>query len=284
MTPTLEPPGGEALSVLFEREGLPRFDLPEPLLAAYGGGLGFERPRLFANFVASLDGVVALPGGGDSGQVVSGKSDADRFVMGMLRACADAVIVGAGTFRRSPGHLWHPEAIYPKGAAWFAEARRRLGLAAHPKLVLVTASGAIDAGAPAMRDAVIVTGRDGERQLRSSLPEGAELAVLGTEGVEPAALVAMLRGRGLQLLLTEGGPSFFAELLAAGLVDELFLTSSPKVFGRFGNDGRKSLADGRDLGGVALELAGVRRHGSHLFLRYVRGRGMLGSAAEIEVP
>jgi riboflavin biosynthesis pyrimidine reductase len=274
MTPTLELPGGERLSVLFEREGLPRFDLPEPLLSAYGGGLGFPRPRLFANFVASLDGVVALPGEGDSGQVVSGKNGADRFVMGMLRACADAVIVGAGTFRRSPGHLWHPEAIYPKGAALFAEVRRRLGLAPHPKLVLVTASGAIDAAAPATRDALIVTGRNGERRLRPSLPEGAELVVLGTEEVDRVALVATLRGRGLPLILTEGGPSLLADLLAAGLVDELFLTSSPKVFGRFTNDGRKSLVDGRDLGGAALTLAGVRRHGSHLFLRYVTDRGV----------
>ena|SRR5438128_359394 len=272
MTPTLELPGGEALSVLFERDGLPRFDLPEPLLAVYGEGLGFERPRLFANFVASLDGVVALPGEAESGQIVSGKSEADRFVMGMLRACADAVIVGAGTFRRSSRHLWHPEAIYPMAAPWFAEARRRLGLAVRPKLVLVTASGAIDPDAPAMRDAVIVTGRNGERRLRQSLPDGAELAVLGAEGIDPKALVAMLHARGLQLLLTEGGPSLFAELLAADLVDELFLTSSPKVFGRLANDGRKSLVDGRDLGGASLALAGVRRHGSHLFLRYVTDR------------
>jgi riboflavin biosynthesis pyrimidine reductase len=271
MSHGLELSGGEALSVLFERAGLPRFDvLPEPLLALYGGTLGFTRPRLFANFVASLDGVVALSAGGESGQIISGKSEADRFVMGLLRACADAVIVGASTFRRSSQHLWHAEAIYPKAAPWFAETRRRLGLAPKPKLVLVTASGAIDPGAPAVGDALIVTCRRGEGRLRATaLPQGAEIAVLGSDGVNPAELVALLHARGSELLLTEGGPTLFSALLQACVVDELFLTSSPKLFGRFADDGRKSLADGRDLGGAALALASVKRHGSHLFLRYM---------------
>src|SRR5205814_8393664 len=62
----------------------------------YGGN-----PRwtgVAANFVESLDGVVALPEArGESGGVVSGGSEADRFIMGLLRACADAVLIGAGT-------------------------------------------------------------------------------------------------------------------------------------------------------------------------------------------
>jgi riboflavin biosynthesis pyrimidine reductase len=64
----------------------------------------------------------------------------------------------------------------------------------------------------------------------------------------------------------------FAELVQQALVDELFLTSSPALFGRFPNDDRKSLTDGLDLGGARLELDSVRRHGSHLFLRYTFNR------------
>jgi hypothetical protein len=59
-----------------------------------------------------------------------------------------------------------------------------------------------------------------------------------------------------------------AELVAANLLDELFVTSSPSLFGRFAHDGRKSLADGIDLAGAPLELMSARRNGSHLFLRY----------------
>jgi len=49
---------GPTFELLFERSGLPSFPLPAPLLAAYGGALGFESPRVFANFVSSVDGVV----------------------------------------------------------------------------------------------------------------------------------------------------------------------------------------------------------------------------------
>jgi riboflavin biosynthesis pyrimidine reductase len=256
------------LEVLFEREDLPRFELPAPLVTAYGGGLGFSRPRLFANFVASLDGVVALPEGGESGQIISGKNQADRFVMGMLRACAEAVIIGAGTFRRSTGHLWRAQTIFPGAAAAFAEARRGLGLAPEPRLVLLSGAGELDPDAPAVRDALIVTTRKSEAKLRASLPATAEVVALDSDPIAPTELVALLHQRGYRLLLTEGGPSLFAELMDAKLVDEVFLTSSPKLFGHTLGDQRKSLIFGRDLGGMPLDLVSVRRQGSHLFLRY----------------
>lgn len=259
--------------VLHERIGLARFDLPEALVEAYGGGLGFDRPRLVANFVASVDGVVALPEGGESGQIISGKNEADRFLMGLLRACSEAVIVGAGTFRRSADHLWRAGAIYPKAAAHFAEARRRLGLPPEPKFVVLTASGLLDAAAPALADALIVTTRQNQATLRASLPASAEVVVLESDPIAPRELVALLHERGYRLILTEGGPTLFAEFLADSVVDELFLTTAPSLFGRGPTDQRKSLVFGQELDGTPLELLGVRRHGSHLFLRYaVAGR------------
>ena len=84
------------LQLLFEREGLPSFDLPEPLRTDYGGGFGLPERCLYANFVASVDGVVALRTQEESGHIISGGSEADRFVMGLLRACAGRW----GTFHR----------------------------------------------------------------------------------------------------------------------------------------------------------------------------------------
>jgi riboflavin biosynthesis pyrimidine reductase len=259
------------LELLFERPGLTHFELPAPLVAGYAGKIGFTRPRVFANFVASLDGVVALPSGGESGQIVSGNSKPDRFVMGLLRSCADAVIVGAGTFRRSPGHLWHPDVIYPPAAAEFAEARAALGLSPTPTLVLVTASGEIDVSQPAARGALFVTTPRGEAALRARAPS-ARIAVLGSDEVRFTEVLALLRAQGFELVLTEGGPTLLARLVTESALDELFLTSSPRLFGRYAGDERKSLADGLDLGGAELELLSARRHGSHLFLRYAMAR------------
>jgi riboflavin biosynthesis pyrimidine reductase len=261
-------PGGQPLELLFEHSDLPRLELPSELIASYGGTLGFESPCVYANFVASLDGVVALAGDAESGQIISGKNPADRFVMGLLRSCADAVLVGAGTFRKSPGHLWLPDRIYPAAGAFFAEARQRLGLAAKPQFVLVSASGEIDIGEAALEGALIVTTRGGENRLRGRVPESTRVVVLDADRVHLPAVLDLLRAEGMPRVLTEGGPTLFSELVAAKSLDQLFVTSSPALFGRFAADGRKSLAEGFDLGGAQFELLSARRHRSHLFLRY----------------
>ena len=253
---------------LFERDGLPRFGLPAALAEIYGGDFGLARPVLYANFVSSVDGVVALPEGGESGRIVSGNSEADRFVMGLLRAAADAVLIGAGSFRKADGDPWHPESVYPAAGASFAELRRQLGLRPHPLLVVVTASGNIDLAHPALRDCLVITTPTGEARLRGALPSGGRIAVIEAQHMGGRALLDLLHAQGLQGVLTEGGPSLVGQLLEEGLVDDLFLTTSPRLFGRWSGDGRKSLVEGIDLGGRSLTLSSVRRHESHLFLRY----------------
>jgi riboflavin biosynthesis pyrimidine reductase len=134
--------------------------------------------------------------------------------------------------------------------------------------VLLSGSGDLDPNEPAAADAWLFTTQKGEARLRGKLPSRTRLTVVDAERVTPEAVLEALHREGLRRVLTEGGPSLFAELVSRRLVDELFLTSSPALFGRFPNDARKSLTDGLDLQGVRLELGSVRRHGSHLFLRY----------------
>lgn len=255
---------------LFEREGLPFFGLPPALAASYGGDFGLTRPGLYANFVSSADGVVALAGaGGESGRVISGDSEPDRFVMALLRACADAVVVGAGTFRKASGDLWHAGNVYPAAEGLFADLRKQLGSRRpHPLLVIVTASGRIDPLQPALRDSLIVTTPDGEAQLRGTLPPGARVAVLDSHPITGRSLMELLDAENLPIVLTEGGPSLVGQLVQEGVVDELFLTTSPRLFGRQANDGRKSLIEGVDLASQSLDLLSLRRHESHVFLRY----------------
>jgi len=72
-------------------------------------------------------------------------------------------------------------------------------------------------------------------------------------------IVQRIRADGHQRILCEGGPGLFTWLISAGLVDEIFLTLSPRLFGRFAGDGRKALTDGRDLQGKPLQLRSLRR-------------------------
>jgi riboflavin biosynthesis pyrimidine reductase len=262
------------LELLFEGAELARFGLSASLAAPYGGDFGVDASHTYANFVSSLDGVVALGEGGESGHIISGDSEADRFVMALLRACADAVVIGAGTFRRTPGAFWHAAYVYPPLAEAFADLRKQLGLRVHPLLVLVTASGRLDTTQPAVQTALIATTRTGEEKLRGALPAGARVVAFDDHAIRLASLFELLRSEGLGRLLTEGGPTLVGELTKADLIDELFLTISPRLYGRSLGDGKKSLIHGVELEGRALALSSARRHGSHLFLRYALGKSL----------
>ena len=112
----------------------------------------------------------------------------------------------------------------------------------------------------------------GAEQLAAAVPEATTVVSLGPgPEVDVRAAFDLLAARGRRLVLSEGGPHVFGSLLAAGLVDELFLTISPLLVGRSGLDERLALVEGEDLlpdGPVRGRLLGVRRDESHLFLRY----------------
>jgi riboflavin biosynthesis pyrimidine reductase len=261
------------LDVLYEAGGLPRVDLPQVLEEEYGGALRLERSGLVTNFVQTIDGVVAIPDVPKSNALVADGSDADRFVMSLLRAVADAVVVGSGTLRASPRGLWTAEQVYPTRAGELAELRRRLGLAAKPERVVLTGSGAIPETHPVLADgALVLTTEGGAARLAGRLPKAASVIPLGGgERVDAREAVGYLRDRGHELILSEAGPHVLASLLEAGLVDELFLTVSPLVAGRSPSSERWGFVEGHEAlpdHVVRARVLGVRRAGEHLFLRY----------------
>ncbi|MBW3589189.1 MAG: dihydrofolate reductase family protein [Actinobacteria bacterium] len=262
----------QGLEVLFEEQGLPELDLPPSLRDLYGGSIGFDGPLTYANFVTSLDGVAALPKIKDSPVVLSGKSEADRFVMGLLRALADAVVIGAGTMRNAEGHLWTADYVYPALAEDFQKLRGQLKRSTHPALIVLTASGKIPPSHPALeRGAIFLTNEQTAKDLSVTLPKTCRVEVLGSGSrLDPKELQRFLHSEGFGSVLSEAGPELFAQLMGAGLVDELFLTSSPRVAGR-ANEPRPGFVDGLEFlpnAEVSGKLASVRRSGSYLFLRY----------------
>lgn len=259
------------LETLFDSSQPGLKSLPAGLSQTYGGELGLRRAGLVANFVSSLDGVVALDAHTPP-SVISAGSDADRFVMGLLRSHASAVLIGAGTLRAEPNHIWTPEFIYPPEASSFAELRRSLGLPGTPRLVVVSARGEIDSSAPALEmGALVLTTPEGSARLRGRLPAASKLAVLGQgHYIEPSEILQLLRAEGHELVLTEGGPTLLGRFLKADLVDELFLTLSPLLAGSEGA-GRRHLVEAVGFESKCLPraaLKSVRRSGSHLILRY----------------
>jgi riboflavin biosynthesis pyrimidine reductase len=265
------------LDLLYEPAGLERFPLPPALGEAYGGTLGFAPSCVFANFVSTIDGVVAIPSLAASNRLIAGASRADRFVMGLLRASSDAVVIGAGTLAGSPNSTWTPARAYPEAASGFAELRRRLGRDGEPELVVLSARGSLDPGHPALAEGALILSTElGSERLRARLPAGCDLVAIGPgPQLDAHAIIAALRQRGHGRILSEGGPHAIAPLLEAGLVDELFLTISPLLLGRTPTEERLALVEGADLLNgepPAAQLLGVRRADAHLFLRYALGR------------
>ena len=227
---------------------------------------------MYSNFVSSIDGVATLGEGTSAGSTISGKYPADRFLMGLLRACADAVVLGAGTLRATPGHLWTPAHVFPQQADSFAGLRRSLGRSPEPKLVVITARGMVDASHVAIQHgALIFTTKTGADACRQEVPATCEVVAMGEgDEVDLAAVIDELRNRNLGVLLTEGGPHLMGQLIDRGLLSEAFLTVSPVVAGRAA-ERRLGMVEGVELlpkRGVWSRLLSTRRHGDYLFLRY----------------
>jgi riboflavin biosynthesis pyrimidine reductase len=261
------------LERLYEAPHLPGYPLPAALERLHEGPLGFETPRVFANFVSSIDGVVALPNVDASPAVIGGASEADRFMMGLLRACAGAVLIGAGTLRAEPAHRWSPDHVYPQAADDFARLRRQLNLDARPEVVVVTGTGDLDPATGVLEEgALVLTTTKGAGRLAGRLPASSTVAVVNEgDQVEIDKAIAIVHSRGHQLILSEGGPNILGQLLRYQILDELFVTVSPTLFGRTAEQTRPGLVEGVDLFSPSTprpEVLSVRRHRSHLFVRY----------------
>ena len=123
--------------------------------------------------------------------------------------------------------------VCPAAADGYAALRRSLGRAGHPRLAAVTARGDVPAGHPAVRaGALILTTAAGARRLHGRLPSGCTIFDLGERPALPAGdLLGAVRACGGDTMLTEGGPRLLGQLVAEGLLEELFLTASPVLPG-----------------------------------------------------
>ncbi len=273
----------EPLETLYELQRGSDLPLPRELTALYGRlqfPPHFGRPYVFGNFVSTLDGVVTLnepdhASGGD----ISGFNQQDRMVMGLLRSIADVVIVGAGTLRVEPNHQWTAEYIYPSLAEEYSLLRTSLGKSAYPLNVIVTASGAVNLNLPVFRSreipALIVTTPHGLQSIPPShVLSSVYITAVQSEGAISAQdiLKAVSEVHQSDMILVEGGPQLMGNFFAEQCLDELFLTLAPQVAGRDSSIERPGFVAGKSFAPehpIWGTLIGVKRGGSHLFLRYV---------------
>ena len=263
--------------------------LPDDLRARYDGNLSFppapeKRPYFIANFVSTLDGVISfnLPSQSEGAQI-SGSNQEDRFIMGLLRASADAVMVGSGTLQAAGPHgSWLPESVYPAAKVLYQKYRTEvLRKLEYPLVVVVAGTGRLDLTSAVFHTprtrALILTTEQGKQRLLQSGSEAlasVELKALSAAEmrISPSAILTLLRQEfGVELLLHEAGPTLFGEFLEGGFIDELFLTVAPQIAGRVAEPSRPGLVANVQFSPATApwwKLLSAKKAADHLFLRY----------------
>ena len=232
-------------------------DSPDlPGLYAYPAG-----PWLRANMVSSADGAATLKG---ATRALS--SETDRHVFALLRTLSDVIVVGAATAREEhynpvrPARALASPAGRPTPTPPIAVVSGRLDL--DPQSPLITA-------APADARTIVITTAQAPPDRRAELATCADVIVAGEQAVDLKAAVGALADRGHQRVLAEGGPHLLAQLVEAGLMDELCLTIGPLMAG----PGASRIVAGAPAATPQqLTLAHVLEDDGFLFCRYTQSR------------
>ncbi len=195
---------------LFPEAG-PAIEIESPDARASLGELyalaGAETLRI--NLVASVSGSAA--GGDDTSETLTNR--ADRKILGVIRRDSDVVLVGAASVRAEGYQL-------PRTAP----------------LAIVTSTGDLGGHrltvAPDRFTPLVLCPAAVAETAKAALPSAEIVVVPDAAGRMSAVdIVSALRLRGLHRIVCEGGPSLAAQMLEAGLVDELCLSTSPAVGG-----------------------------------------------------
>jgi riboflavin-specific deaminase-like protein len=237
----------------------------EPVEDVYDGFVlpapasGRERPFLAVNMVASVDGAVAV-----HGRTAPLAGPADAIAFPRLRAAGDAILVGAGTARvedYGPGH----------GTDARRQARVAAGLAPVPTLIIVSASLELDPQArvfqirPGDPRPIVLTHERSPTAQRRALSEVADVRIHGDAAVDLDGALRQLHADGLTRILGEGGPTLNGTLVAADLIDEVFLTISPVLV----SGASSRIVVGAPLADLLrLTLVELREHDGELLTRW----------------
>jgi riboflavin biosynthesis pyrimidine reductase len=215
----------------------------DPALAGYGKLIfpvpPVDRPWIYSNFVQSLDGIVSLRGRHGSGGAIA-QSEEDRWLMDVLRAHADAVIIGINSLVEERyymgGHGRGP--VFKIADPEMLKLRERLGRG-RQKNIFVTNSATIQLSEyrvfdGEIVDAYVITTRAGADRLRAQKHPAVKIVEAGEwPRLDLGLAIRKLQQElGVRYLLCEGGPTLYGSMARAGLIDEKFVTVAPVEAGQ----------------------------------------------------
>ncbi|MBD2039364.1 RibD family protein [Microcoleus sp. FACHB-672] len=223
------------------------------------------RPETIVVVAMSADGKIAEAA---RNQVLFG-SPADKAHLEAQVAAADGVIFGAGTLRAggSAMRVTHPELL---------KQREEQGKPSQPVQIVCSRSGNIEPNLKFFQQPIprwLLTTASGQSRWREQLGFEQILALeTPQQEIDLPAALQHLATLGLERLAVLGGGTLIASLVAADLIDQLWITVCPLILGGATaptpTDGDGFLTEQAPR----LELLEVKPVGQEVFLHYRRQR------------
>ena len=181
------------------------------------------RPACSLVFVQSRDGNTGAPNPSALG---GGETDKHLIYEGLSRVAADAVLAGAETVREGQivFSVWHPELV---------RLRESLGKPRHPMQIIATLQGLpFDRGlllnTPEVRIVLLTVGACATLMAREIAARPWITPVVMNRSEDLPGAFAALRRMGIERVSVVGGRRIATQLIDAGLVQDVYLTTSPR--------------------------------------------------------
>lgn len=176
-------------------------------------------PAISLVFVQSRDGNTGADNPGDLG---GGPTDKYLIYEGLSRVAADGVMAGASTIGQSVFFtITHPQLV---------ALRHQLALPPHPAQIVVSARGNIDLAARIFSTpdvpVYLLAGRECINKTAADVRERPWITMVPIDGDLRAAMIRLRRDHGVARISAVGGRALATTLVNAGLVQDLYLTTS----------------------------------------------------------
>lgn len=206
------------------------------------------QPHVILNSAMSLDGRI-----GKKDQQIVFSNRLDNYRVHELRGEVDAVMVDVDTIVKD-----NPSFKSPSSAD------------KSPVKVVVDKNGDIPHNSTLLEgsDSVIIVVAGGAPKTRierlGKVRNGVEVLVSGINTVNLENLLWTLYERGIRRVLLEGGRALNRRMLDEGLVNELFVTLAPTLFGK-----GMSFYETNERAKIELKLEGILQYGDQVVLHYL---------------
>lgn len=217
-----------------------------------------NRPFFYSDYVSTVDGVAVVKTKGY--WPIGSRLDYEALIY--IRAQADILLAGKGDASKSMMEMFTSEEFKAHRVQTGKGKMHYLVISGHPDAQILENWGT-------STEVELYLATTLEAIVPKEFEQRAEIMRVGKNRVDILALSNELYKRGFKVVMVDGGPRTIGDFFQADLIDEVFLTIAPKIYGS--NELTSNMVEGILLPPDEiknLELISVKQVENELFLRY----------------